>query len=202
MPTPTSHRRLAGLRLPRHGRRSATDRTYFGSAHDLPYSLPARWTRRSRACALASRCCRSSASRSCGIHHRQAGEHECSAGDQLWERETCCSTSESAIIIRCAARGTHEAAMNRCAGALPPALADAAVGCLWPPECSGSARGPVSTTAGAASSGGGTGAAGADNQKVLNVYNWSDYIDPTVVPAFEKEYASRSTTTSSIPTRS
>jgi putrescine transport system substrate-binding protein len=28
----------------------------------------------------------------------------------------------------------------------------------------------------------------ADAQKVLNVYNWSDYIDPTVVPAFEKEY--------------
>jgi len=27
-----------------------------------------------------------------------------------------------------------------------------------------------------------------DAQKVLNVYNWSDYMDPTVVPAFEKEY--------------
>jgi putrescine transport system substrate-binding protein len=27
-----------------------------------------------------------------------------------------------------------------------------------------------------------------DAEKVLNVYNWSDYIDPTVVPAFEKEY--------------
>jgi putrescine transport system substrate-binding protein len=27
-----------------------------------------------------------------------------------------------------------------------------------------------------------------DAQKVLNIYNWSDYIDPTVVPAFEKEY--------------
>src|ERR1700728_259215 len=24
--------------------------------------------------------------------------------------------------------------------------------------------------------------------KVLNVYNWSDYIDPGIVPAFEKEY--------------
>ena len=23
---------------------------------------------------------------------------------------------------------------------------------------------------------------------MLNVYNWSDYIDPTVIPAFEKEY--------------
>jgi putrescine transport system substrate-binding protein len=27
-----------------------------------------------------------------------------------------------------------------------------------------------------------------DADKVLNVYNWSDYIDPTIVPAFEKEY--------------
>ena len=31
-------------------------------------------------------------------------------------------------------------------------------------------------------------AARGDAEKVLNVYNWSDYIDPTVVPAFEKEY--------------
>jgi putrescine transport system substrate-binding protein len=23
--------------------------------------------------------------------------------------------------------------------------------------------------------------------KVLNVYNWTDYIDPTLIPAFEKE---------------
>ncbi|MDE2219617.1 MAG: polyamine ABC transporter substrate-binding protein, partial [Gammaproteobacteria bacterium] len=27
-----------------------------------------------------------------------------------------------------------------------------------------------------------------DAEKVLNVYNWSDYISPDVVPAFEKEY--------------
>ena len=27
-----------------------------------------------------------------------------------------------------------------------------------------------------------------DAEKELNIYNWSDYIDPTVVPAFEKEY--------------
>jgi putrescine transport system substrate-binding protein len=33
-------------------------------------------------------------------------------------------------------------------------------------------------------------AAGApvDSDKVLNVFNWSDYIDPTIVPGFEKEY--------------
>jgi putrescine transport system substrate-binding protein len=29
---------------------------------------------------------------------------------------------------------------------------------------------------------------GAQEEKVLNVYNWSDTIDPSVVPAFEKEY--------------
>jgi putrescine transport system substrate-binding protein len=31
-------------------------------------------------------------------------------------------------------------------------------------------------------------AAAADEEKVLNVYNWSDYIAPDLVPAFEKEY--------------
>jgi putrescine transport system substrate-binding protein len=30
--------------------------------------------------------------------------------------------------------------------------------------------------------------AATDAEKVLNVYNWSDYIDPSVVPAFEKEF--------------
>jgi putrescine transport system substrate-binding protein len=33
-----------------------------------------------------------------------------------------------------------------------------------------------------------TGAAGSETDKVVNVYNWSDYIDPRIVPAFEKEY--------------
>ena len=27
-----------------------------------------------------------------------------------------------------------------------------------------------------------------DHEAVLNIYNWSDYLDPSVVPAFEKEY--------------
>ena len=31
-------------------------------------------------------------------------------------------------------------------------------------------------------------AAVTDNEKVLNIYNWSDYIAPDIVPAFEKEY--------------
>jgi putrescine transport system substrate-binding protein len=35
---------------------------------------------------------------------------------------------------------------------------------------------------------GGAASAATDPEKVLNVYNWSDYIDPTVAPAFEKEY--------------
>jgi len=32
------------------------------------------------------------------------------------------------------------------------------------------------------------GAAAGAGDKVVNVYNWSDYIDPSIVPAFEKEY--------------
>ncbi len=31
-------------------------------------------------------------------------------------------------------------------------------------------------------------AAVMDDEKELNIYNWSDYIDPTIVPDFEKEY--------------
>jgi putrescine transport system substrate-binding protein len=31
-------------------------------------------------------------------------------------------------------------------------------------------------------------AAVTDDEKVLNIYNWSDYIAPDIVPAFEKEY--------------
>ena len=55
--------------------------------------------------------------------------------------------------------------------------------------------GPASSgasPAGAASSSSGSPAAASasptDREKVLNVYNWSDYTDPTVIPAFEKEY--------------
>lgn len=29
--------------------------------------------------------------------------------------------------------------------------------------------------------------ASADEEKILNIYNWSDYIDPTIIPDFEKE---------------
>jgi putrescine transport system substrate-binding protein len=48
--------------------------------------------------------------------------------------------------------------------------------------CGGPAAPPAGTTAGA-----GAGAPG-DAEKILNVYNWSDYIDPSVVPAFEQAY--------------
>ncbi len=47
----------------------------------------------------------------------------------------------------------------------------------------GGATPPGATSAGTAADTGPT-----DAEKVLNVYNWSDYIDPSVVPAFEREY--------------
>lgn len=36
-------------------------------------------------------------------------------------------------------------------------------------------------------------AAPADSDRVVNLYNWGDYIDPSVIPAFEKEYGIRVT---------
>ncbi len=47
-----------------------------------------------------------------------------------------------------------------------------------------SAPAPAAAPAASAASGGVV----TDAEKVLNVYNWSDYIDPTVIPAFEKDY--------------
>jgi putrescine transport system substrate-binding protein len=55
----------------------------------------------------------------------------------------------------------------------------------------GPSSAPASTPAGQATMPGGIAASEQDRgdaQRVLNVYNWSDYIDPSVVPAFEKEY--------------
>jgi putrescine transport system substrate-binding protein len=49
--------------------------------------------------------------------------------------------------------------------------------------CGGSPPGAAAAAAPAAA-----GAVPMDAEKVLNVYNWSDYIDPSVVPGFEKEY--------------
>ena len=49
----------------------------------------------------------------------------------------------------------------------------------------GACGGPASPPAALAPA---AGAPPAEEEKLLNVYNWSDYIDPAVVPAFEKEY--------------
>jgi putrescine transport system substrate-binding protein len=46
----------------------------------------------------------------------------------------------------------------------------------------------TSSSAAPASTAGASSVAAGDAEKVLNIYNWSDYIDPTVVPAFEKEF--------------
>jgi putrescine transport system substrate-binding protein len=59
--------------------------------------------------------------------------------------------------------------------------------------CSGSSKPPTDESAKPApATAGSTAAAGAtapmDAEKVVNVYNWSDYIDPTVVDDFTKEY--------------
>jgi len=71
------------------------------------------------------------------------------------------------------------------------ALATLAVGCAQQksPEAAASAN-PATGAAPTASSGTSSAPSGAatDREKVLNVYNWSDYTDPTVIPAFEKEY--------------
>lgn len=53
--------------------------------------------------------------------------------------------------------------------------------------CNPRVRAP-SATANSAAPGASSSAAVTDAEKVLNVYNWSDYIEPSVVPAFEKEY--------------
>ena len=53
--------------------------------------------------------------------------------------------------------------------------------------CARQGPAPNSTTAAVASAAGAS-AVPMDDEKVLNVYNWSDYIAPTVVPAFQKEY--------------
>lgn len=60
------------------------------------------------------------------------------------------------------------ALLSGCGGAPPPAAS--------------------STAAPGAQAAGTTRSSPTDAEKVLNVYNWSDYIDPSVVPAFEKEY--------------
>jgi putrescine transport system substrate-binding protein len=73
--------------------------------------------------------------------------------------------------------------MIRCAwrAAASPLLALLLVACDRPSDSAGT---PPAVPAVATTSDG----LERDAQKVLNVYNWSDYIDPTVVPAFEQAY--------------
>jgi len=56
--------------------------------------------------------------------------------------------------------------------------------------CSGSSKPPPDESAKPASPAAATSASGApmDAEKVVNVYNWSDYIDPTVINDFQTEY--------------
>jgi putrescine transport system substrate-binding protein len=56
--------------------------------------------------------------------------------------------------------------------------------------CSGSSKPPPDESTKTASTAAATSASGAptDADKVVNVYNWSDYIDPTVITDFQKEY--------------
>jgi putrescine transport system substrate-binding protein len=55
--------------------------------------------------------------------------------------------------------------------------------------CGQRAPPPIAPTAGAA--GMANTSSPADEERILNVYNWFDYIDPSIVPAFEKEYGIR-----------
>ncbi|HEX4024855.1 MAG TPA: polyamine ABC transporter substrate-binding protein [Steroidobacteraceae bacterium] len=85
-------------------------------------------------------------------------------------------------VLRSGAAAGRNAIALAWMGALAAMLAALLCGC-------GRQAPPTAATAGAAASGTAPAAtAPMDAEKVLNVYNWSDYIDPSVVPAFEKEY--------------
>ncbi len=74
------------------------------------------------------------------------------------------------------------AGLGRCAA--PAVLALLLAGCGGREASQSAVSGAVASTGTAAAAA----AAPMDAERVLNVYNWSDYIDPSVVPAFEKEY--------------
>jgi putrescine transport system substrate-binding protein len=63
-------------------------------------------------------------------------------------------------------------------------------GCGHRPDTSSQSAANATTPAAAGNASAASTAAAVpmDSEKVLNVYNWSDYIDPTIVPGFEKEY--------------
>jgi putrescine transport system substrate-binding protein len=55
-------------------------------------------------------------------------------------------------------------------------------------SCSSGSKPPPSRVSDASAAPGAASGASPDSEKVLNIYNWSDYIDPSVIAAFEKEY--------------
>src|SRR5579871_6525155 len=77
--------------------------------------------------------------------------------------------------------------MNRCAwrAAAPLCFALLAAACGHPSSAPGAQAAAAQAASAAATAADGS---AIDARRILNVYNWSDYIDPTVVPAFEKEY--------------
>ena len=54
--------------------------------------------------------------------------------------------------------------------------------------CSGGSKPPPAQASGASALPSAVGVAPIDAERVLNVYNWSDYIEPSVISGFEKEY--------------
>jgi putrescine transport system substrate-binding protein len=75
------------------------------------------------------------------------------------------------------------AGLGQCAAAVPRVVLLA----VLLAGCSGQGPSPSSSSTPGMAAGTRT-AAPMDTERVLNVYNWSDYIDPSVVPAFEKQY--------------
>jgi putrescine transport system substrate-binding protein len=68
---------------------------------------------------------------------------------------------------------------------LSAVLAAAFAGCSGSPNPPADQSAPPTSTTGAPTA---PGEPPPDAEKVVNVYNWSDYIDPTVVTDFQKEY--------------
>jgi len=57
--------------------------------------------------------------------------------------------------------------------------------------CSGGSNAPPERGSGPSGAPSAASAGPNNSEKVLNVYNWADYIDPSVISAFEKEYGIR-----------
>jgi len=88
---------------------------------------------------------------------------------------TCPGCASALIIVHDTRNPQMLHTVGRCAMWVMAAIALAGCGAKHAasPAASGSSPGPAGSSA---------------EEKVLNVYNWSDYIAPEVVPNFEKEY--------------